>query len=214
MTKKIILISDPRILKVLIRGNKEPLVDLRKFPNFFFDNRNESKTFSLIRKSVADKLLEAQKYLPSKICFLIIEGYRSISLQREYFKEHFEDLKKKYPKWENNKTYLETTKYVAPPNIIPPHTTGGAIDLTLVTNKNKELNMGTPLNASPSETRKTCFTNATNISKISKKNRKILINAMSKAGFVNYPTEWWHWSYGDRYWAYFKKQKYSFYDKI
>jgi zinc D-Ala-D-Ala dipeptidase len=19
---------------------------------------------------------------------------------------------------------------------------------------------------------------------------------------VNYPTEWWHWSYGDRYWAY------------
>jgi D-alanyl-D-alanine dipeptidase len=18
---------------------------------------------------------------------------------------------------------------------------------------------------------------------------------------VNYPTEWWHWSYGDRYWA-------------
>ena len=21
------------------------------------------------------------------------------------------------------------------------------------------------------------------------------------SGFVNYPTEWWHWSYGDRYWA-------------
>jgi D-alanyl-D-alanine dipeptidase len=21
------------------------------------------------------------------------------------------------------------------------------------------------------------------------------------AGLVNYPTEWWHWSYGDRYWA-------------
>ena len=20
-------------------------------------------------------------------------------------------------------------------------------------------------------------------------------------GLVNYPTEWWHWSYGDRYWA-------------
>ncbi len=24
---------------------------------------------------------------------------------------------------------------------------------------------------------------------------------MHAAGFVNYPTEWWHWSYGDRYWA-------------
>jgi D-alanyl-D-alanine dipeptidase len=29
-----------------------------------------------------------------------------------------------------------------------------------------------------------------------------LIDAMRAAGFVNYPTEWWHWSYGDRYWAY------------
>lgn len=24
---------------------------------------------------------------------------------------------------------------------------------------------------------------------------------MTGAGFVNYPTEWWHWSHGDRYWA-------------
>jgi hypothetical protein len=22
-----------------------------------------------------------------------------------------------------------------------------------------------------------------------------------RAGMLNYPTEWWHWSYGDRYWA-------------
>jgi hypothetical protein len=24
---------------------------------------------------------------------------------------------------------------------------------------------------------------------------------MGSAGFINYSTEWWHWSYGDRYWA-------------
>ncbi len=24
---------------------------------------------------------------------------------------------------------------------------------------------------------------------------------LGAAGLVNYPTEWWHWSYGDRYWA-------------
>ena len=22
-----------------------------------------------------------------------------------------------------------------------------------------------------------------------------------ECGTMNYPTEWWHWSYGDRYWA-------------
>ena len=25
---------------------------------------------------------------------------------------------------------------------------------------------------------------------------------LGDAGFVNYPTEWWHWSFGDRYWAF------------
>ena len=25
--------------------------------------------------------------------------------------------------------------------------------------------------------------------------------AMHGAGFVNYPHEWWHWSYGDRFWG-------------
>ncbi|PZS06630.1 MAG: hypothetical protein DLM55_12605 [Acidimicrobiales bacterium] len=24
---------------------------------------------------------------------------------------------------------------------------------------------------------------------------------MTTAKFINYPTEWWHWSFGDRYWA-------------
>lgn len=24
---------------------------------------------------------------------------------------------------------------------------------------------------------------------------------MTTAGFISYPTEWWHYSYGDRYWA-------------
>jgi len=29
----------------------------------------------------------------------------------------------------------------------------------------------------------------------------VLGAALSGAGLVNYPTEWWHWSFGDRYWA-------------
>ena len=32
--------------------------------------------------------------------------------------------------------------------------------------------------------------------------REILGQAMDAAGFINYPQEWWHWSHGDRYWAF------------
>ena len=31
--------------------------------------------------------------------------------------------------------------------------------------------------------------------------RDLLARALTDAGLVNYPTEWWHWSFGDRYWA-------------
>jgi zinc D-Ala-D-Ala dipeptidase len=29
----------------------------------------------------------------------------------------------------------------------------------------------------------------------------LLAQVLRCAGLVNYPTEWWHWTYGDRYWA-------------
>jgi len=33
-------------------------------------------------------------------------------------------------------------------------------------------------------------------------NRGLLVDAMQASGFVNYGHEWWHYSYGDRYWAF------------
>ncbi len=33
------------------------------------------------------------------------------------------------------------------------------------------------------------------------KNRRILYNAMIKAGFTNYPDEWWHFDYGNQFWG-------------
>ncbi|MFD0746223.1 M15 family metallopeptidase [Phytohabitans flavus] len=42
---------------------------------------------------------------------------------------------------------------------------------------------------------------ATNISPRARHHRRILSAALTRAGFANYPTQWWHWSFGDRYWA-------------
>ena len=39
-------------------------------------------------------------------------------------------------------------------------------------------------------------------------------HALVNVGFVNYPTEYWHWSYGDKYWAFIKKQPFAIYDSI
>nr|MDT0664632.1 M15 family metallopeptidase [Micromonospora sp. DSM 115978] len=64
-----------------------------------------------------------------------------------------------------------------------------------------ELDMGTPEGATPEESDGRCYFAAAGVSELARRNREVLRQAMTAAGFVNYPTEWWHWSYGDRYWA-------------
>lgn len=36
-----------------------------------------------------------------------------------------------------------------------------------------------------------------------------MCEALKAVDFVNYPTEYWHWPFGDRYQAYFKKKRYA-----
>ena len=47
-----------------------------------------------------------------------------------------------------------------------------------------------------------------------KQNRKILREAMERAGFVWYPGEWWHYCYGDRMWAVYTNRQECFYGPI
>ena len=197
----ITLISDPKVLQVSIQENNDPLVDIRDYPEILVDARKSkaSNSYFRLRKSVVAKLLEATKYLPQGTRFLVIEGHRPLSLQKKYFDEYSEELSGLRVDWDKKRIYEEASKYVAPPEIIPPHSTGGAVDLTLAKEDGKEIDMGTRLNADPEESNNACFTLAANISEEARINRQLLISTMSKSGFVNYSTGWWHWSYGDRY---------------
>jgi D-alanyl-D-alanine dipeptidase len=65
----------------------------------------------------------------------------------------------------------------------------------------KHLAAGATHYLTPEESAGACYTQADNISDRARSHRDILSTALTAAGLVNYPTEWWHWSYGDRYWA-------------
>ena len=41
-----------------------------------------------------------------------------------------------------------------------------------------------------------------------------LKNNYKRLDFANYPTEYWHWSYGDRYWAYHKGEDHAIYSSM
>lgn len=200
---EIVLISDRRVLEIPILESHDPLVDLREYTQLAIDTHKatESDSYFKLRKSVAEKLVEAQSTLPDGLELLVVECYRPLNLQKAYFDEYANELRTSHTEWSEQEIIIEASKFVAPPENIPPHCTGGAVDLTLSLN-GVELNMGTELNADPENSNNACFTQATTISVEAKTNRQILNDALAHQGFVNYPTEWWHWSYGDRYWAY------------
>jgi D-alanyl-D-alanine dipeptidase len=45
-------------------------------------------------------------------------------------------------------------------------------------------------------------------------NRMTLLEAMLEAGFAPNPFEWWHFQYGETYWAAFYGEKQTKYDSI
>lgn len=198
-------INAPEIYAVPIQENGEPLVDLLvQYPDIFVDQTREyaqdvSESISHVRKQVAERLKIAASKLPPGVQLKVIEGHRSLEAQRQIFDEVMEKVRKDHPDWNEEEVCVETSTFVAPPDNTPPHSTGGAVDLTLIREDDKELDMGTDLNGGYSGV---CHTFSESISEEARRNRQILIQAMQSAGFVNYPAEWWHWSYGDRYWAY------------
>jgi D-alanyl-D-alanine dipeptidase len=197
----IVLISDPRVLAIEVRECGEALVDLRG--SLRVDHRRGDATgaFAHVRSGVAGRLLEAQRRLPAGIELLVIEAFRPAELQRRLFDGYAGELGRAHPEWTAAEVDRAASRWVAPV-ANAPHTAGAAVDLTLCSSDGDELDLGCPEAATPEESAGACYTDATNIGARARAHREILRAAMTGAGFVNYPTEWWHWSYGDRYWAF------------
>jgi D-alanyl-D-alanine dipeptidase len=117
------------------------------------------------------------------------------------FATYLEELRRRDPRAEADVLYERCSRFVAPPEVAP-HVAGAAIDVSLVDWNGQPVDLGTPVDASPESSDGACYFDAAGISASARRARGVLADALHAAGFVNYPTEWWHWSYGDRYWAY------------
>lgn len=84
----------------------------------------------------------------------------------------------------------------------PPHSTGSAIDLTLVDENGKEVDMGGDIDELSARSNPDYYKDSTNSqAKIFHQNREILLEIMTYGGFRRHQGEWWHFSYGDQMWA-------------
>jgi D-alanyl-D-alanine dipeptidase len=203
----VISLSDPVVASVPVIDVGEQFVDLGDTGDLVLVDRtrsvvsNSSKHFLKVRVGIAKRLMFAAEMLSVKgLRLLVKEGYRPLSLQRSYFDHRLSKLRTEYPSAPDALLIELTSRYAAPPEVAA-HPTGAAVDLTLATREGVELDMGSVLNATDEESSGACYTACQFISRQAQGNRQLLATAMIAAGFVNYPSEWWHWSYGDRYWA-------------
>lgn len=91
----------------------------------------------------------------------------------------------------------------------PPHSTGAAVDVTLVDDSGAVIDMGSAIDELSVRSHPDYYLNINNKypqASTYHSHRELLAHVMFRAGFQRNPREWWHFSYGDQMWAWLYNQ--------
>lgn len=84
----------------------------------------------------------------------------------------------------------------------PPHSTGAAVDITLVDASGKTVDMGSPIDElSPRSYPNHFLDSKSEEAQKYHQYRQLLAEVMLSVGFQQHQQEWWHFSLGDQMWA-------------
>ena len=142
-----------------------------------------------LRSAVLDQLVAAQAQLPAGLTLVVIDGWRTRAFQRE-LRDHYAPR------------YASLDGFVSDPDdadLVPPHVTGGAVDLTLAAGGHP-LALGTDFDAFEDAAAVDWF-ERTDGFELVRRLRRCLATALLGQGLTPLAEEWWHWSSGDQRWA-------------
>lgn len=195
----VVLMSDPRVRDLPIRECGEDLVDPRDEITTWVPRPGDG-SLHWVRSTVRDRLVYAAQLLRPAYTLAVNEAWRPPAIQARGFDKHVRRLAGVYPNERPESLRRLASRFVSPPDVAP-HPTGAAVDVVLLGCDGTEVDMGCPIDTNPEDSAGLCYTDHPDVPEAAREARGALGEAMRRAGFVNYPTEWWHWSYGDRYWA-------------
>jgi len=192
---------------VAVHDDHEPLVDLAGYPfvlDCVYHRRGWTASADMfLRRGVADRLAEIQQRWRGRYLFKIFDAYRSRTVQHAIYDWYERLLRREHPDWDESRLGDETQRFVTratDPARIPPHSTGGAVDLTLVDATGRELDMGTGFDHFGPEAVPDYFEAAHRDATV-REHRRVLTHAMLASGFTVDDTEWWHFDLGNQSWA-------------
>ncbi len=183
-----------------------------------------------LRESVVNALLLAQEELTliyPQWKILIFDAYRPLPVQQFMVDYSFNELLKSQGLKQDELTsekikelWEQVYQFWAIPNYDlatpPPHSTGGAIDITLINNDDQiVINMGSEIDEISVKSYPDHFANSTDLKEQEyHNNRNILKSVMYKAGFKQHPNEWWHFCLGDQMYAWLSNLPHGKYGRI
>ncbi|MBI1293670.1 hypothetical protein GC175_01780 [bacterium] len=169
------------------------------------------------RKSVCGMLKSVAAELAPAYELILFDAYRPIEYQRMRYRSVFDSLRTKYPLKTDEEIEALTFAVVFPPDEDPskppPHATGGAVDVAIASN-GALLDFGSSYGIYNETENPRHLTNSSLVNEVQRQNREMLIRVMVKAGFSNYPGEWWHFMYGDREYAVYEGFSHAFYGRV
>lgn len=172
-----------------------------------------------LREAVAQRLAQAQAWLGEKkpgFRLEIFDAYRPVSVQAYMVAFTLKEaLAAEGIAWDvyaadpeqpiHQQLRQRVSEIWAQPSLNPrtppPHSTGAAVDLTILDASGKALPMGCPIDHLGPESEANFYVRHGQQHEQAHENRTLLYQCMHQAGFRRLPHEWWHFSYGDQWWA-------------
>ena len=206
------------LAQVVTRDAGEPLVNLREHldPRIRYDLVDLKTPASdedrlRLRASVADRLNRVQEKLPHGWRLVIRDAFRSEAVVWALYERYLATLLEREPHLTREAADLEVRNLLAMPDdpVPPGHMTGGALDVILADADGARV----PLTVDEAvlSRKEQMFTFHQGLPAGILANRRVLHDAMAAEGFHNYFREFWHYSYGDAYWAVRRTDKTALY---
>ena len=176
---------------------------------------------NFLRETVVEYLIEAQnclQLLRPDWRIKIFDAYRPVEVQNFMVSYTFSQaLREKgltasnLSEAEKQSIWEEVFKIWAEPSLDektpPPHSTGAAVDITLVDEMGQTIDMGSPIDELSDRSLPDYYADIQKEqAQLYHGNRLLLRDIMEKAGFRRNPREWWHFSFGDQMLAWLSNQ--------
>lgn len=191
----LVLLNELRIPKLIVE------------PAYYIAGVKGSIPELYVRKSVADMLWKATFLIPGNYSLLVWDTWRPLQVQGSLFDQYKEEFRKQKPELSEEELIRYTQTFVSLPSDLferpSPHYTGGSVDLTLALD-GTPINMGTEFDEFTEKANTRYFEEngcVTESDLLARDNRRMLFEIMTEVGFTNYHEEWWHFDYGNQFWA-------------